>query len=161
MEENAADSRLRDRLKQTRPFESGVQEALLSLMTAGASVQQEMENVCSCYDLSASHYNVLRILAGGPPEGYPRCDIIDRMIDRGPDVTRLTDRLEAKGLVERERSEEDRRMTMHRITVAGRALVEEMHEDVRAVQHAFAARLSDEDCEALSQLCAKVYDVQS
>lgn len=159
--EEATASSLRKRLKQTQPFESQAQEAMLSLMVAGAAVEQEVENVCACYELTASHYNVLRILAGGPPEGYARCDIIERMIDRGPDVTRLMDRLEKKELVHRRRSEEDRRVTLHRITEAGRGLLEEMHEDIREVQRAFAAHLSRDDQGALTALCAKVYDIKS
>lgn len=152
---------LRNRLKQTQPFENAAQEAMLSLMVAGAAVRQEVEDACERFGLAASHYNVLRILAGGPPEGYARCDIIERMIDRGPDVTRLMDRLEEKGLVHRRRSEEDGRVTLHRITEEGRALLGEMHTDIRAVQGRFAEHLAEEDQRALARLCAKVYDMES
>lgn len=145
------------RIKQTKGFESPAQEAMLSLMVAAASVRSQVEDVCSSYSLSASHYNVLRILAGGPPEGYPRCDILDRMLDRSPDVTRLTDRLVKKGLAERERSERDRRLMMHRITDAGRDLLREMYADIRAVQDGLAERLSEAEQEELSRLCAAVY----
>lgn len=159
--EEATASSLSERLKQTQPFESQAQEAMLSLMVAGATVEREVEKACARYNLSASHYNVLRILAGGPPEGYARCDIIKRMIDRGPDVTRLMDRLEAKGLALRQRSEADRRVTLHRITEEGRALLEEMHADIRVVQRRFAEHLSDEDQQALTRLCANVYSIAS
>jgi len=155
------DCELRRRLKQTQPFESRAQEAMLSLMVAGAAVEQEVEQVCAGFGLTASHYNVLRILAGGPESGYARADIIERMIDRGPDVTRLMDRLEEQGLVRRQCSEADRRVTLHRITEEGEALLEEMHADICAVQRRFAARLSEEDQQALSTLCAKVYGVRS
>ena len=134
---------------------------MLSLMVAGAAVEQEVAEACARYDLSASHYNVLRILAGGPEEGYPRCDIIERMINRGSDVTRLMDRLEEKDLVDRRRSDEDRRVRLHRITDKGRALLYEMQADIDAVQRQFAEKLTQEDQRALSHLCAKVYDVKS
>lgn len=160
-EGEAGGSDLRKRLKQTQPFESVAQEAMLSLMVAGATVKQEVEQACARFGLAASHYNVLRILAGGPPEGYARCEILDRMIDRGPDVTRLMDRLEEKGLARRQRSEEDGRVTLHHLTQQGRSLLEEMEKDIRVVQHGFAARLSREEQEALTRLCASVYDVRS
>lgn len=160
-EKERAPSDLRTRLKQTQPFESLAQEAMLSLMVAGAAMQQEVEAVCARFGLAASHYNVLRILAGGPPDGYARCDIIERMIDRGPDVTRLMDRLEEKGLARRQRSQEDGRVTLHRITEGGRALLGEMHADIRAVQDRFAEQLAEEDQRDLARLCAKVYDVES
>ena len=157
----SARQNLRRRLKQTQPFESQAQEAMLSLMVAGAAVEQEVEQACAGHDLSASHYNVLRILAGGPPEGYARCDIIERMIDRGPDVTRLMDRLEEQELVHRQRSEEDRRVTLHRITEEGRTLLEAMHADIRAVQRRFANVLTEADQQTLTRLCAKVYNLKS
>lgn len=114
---------LRDRLKQTEPFEGPVQEAMLGLLVASAAVGSELNEICGHNGILASQYNVLRILEGGPPEGYPRCDIIHRMIDRGPDVTRLVDDLEDEGLVDRQRSTEDRRMMMHRITENGRTVL--------------------------------------
>jgi DNA-binding MarR family transcriptional regulator len=155
------DRELRRRLKQTQPFESRAQEAMLSLMVAGAAVEQEVEQACARFGLTASHYNVLRILAGGPDSGYARGDIIERMIDRGPDVTRLMDRLEEQGLADRRCSAKDRRVTLHRITEEGETLLEEMHADIRAVQRRFAERLSEDDQQALSTLCAKVYGVTS
>ncbi len=152
-----AETGLKQRIKQTKGFESAAQEAMLNLMVAASTVRAEVEAVCSRYDLAASHYNVLRILGGGPPEGYPRCDILVRMIDRGPDVTRLTDRLAKQGLVERRRSEQDRRLVMHRITDRGRALLRAMHADIRAVQQAFAEHLSEDEQRQLSRLCTAVY----
>lgn len=134
---------------------------MLSVMVAGSAIEQEAEQACARFGLSVSHYNVLRILAGGPAEGYPRGDIIERMIDRGPDVTRLMDRLEEKGFARRERSEQDRRVTLHHITDEGRALLDEMHADIVALHDRFAAHLSDDDLRDLTRLCAKVYNVRS
>lgn len=151
-------SDLASRLQQTRAFESPAQEALLSLLVASATVREEVEQACGEHGLSSSQYNVLRILAGGPKEGYARCDIIDRMIDRQPDVTRLMDRLEDGGYVERGRSERDRRLTMHCITRAGRALLARMHADVKAVgTERFAQRLSEEEQRELARLCTAVF----
>lgn len=148
---------LRERVKQTEPFEGLDQEAMLSLMVAASSVRNELEKVCNQFGLFNSQYNILRILAGGPPEGYARQEIIDRMIDRGPDVTRLVDQLEEKDLVMRERSEKDRRMVMHHITEKGRALLDEMNEALAPVHKAFGEELSEEELEELARLCAAVF----
>lgn len=148
---------LRERVKQTEPFEDPGQEAMLSLMAAASSVRGVLENVHEQHGLFGSQYNILRILAGGPPEGYPRCEIIDRMINRGPDVTRLVDPLEERGLVERQRSDEDRRMVLHRITEQGRALLRDVSPDLGPVQEAFNEALSEKEMKQLSQLCATVY----
>src|SRR5215831_15188507 len=65
-------------------------------------------------DLSPTQYNVLRILRGAP-DGLPCGEIADRMITRDPDVTRLLDRLEKRGLISRWREAKDRRMVLARI----------------------------------------------
>src|SRR5271167_3970927 len=69
-------------------------------------------------DLSATQYNVLRILRGAP-DGLPCGEISNRMITRDPDITRLLDRLEKRGLISRCRETADRRMVMTRITPEG------------------------------------------
>lgn len=147
---------LRKRVKQTKPFAGPDQEAMVSLLVAASSVRNELETICDRYGLFNSQYNILRILAGGPPEGYARREIIDRMIDRGPDVTRLVDQLEKKGLVTRRRSEQDRRMVMHRLTDEGRALLSEMNAALAPVHEAFGEALSEEELGELTRLCATV-----
>lgn len=148
---------LRKRVKQTKSFEGLDQEAMISLMVAASSVRNELEEVCSQCGVFVSQHNILRILAGGPPEGYARQEIINRMIDRGPDVTRLVDQLEEKGLVVRERSDEDRRKVMHRITEKGRALLEEVVEKTAPVHEVFGDELSEEELKELTRLCAKIF----
>jgi DNA-binding MarR family transcriptional regulator len=74
--------------------------------------------------LSAPQYNVLRILRGARGED-PSChEVGERMVKRVPDVTRLLDRLEQRGLIERRRCAEDRRVVRTRITAEGLAIVD-------------------------------------
>ncbi|HEY8670823.1 MAG TPA: MarR family transcriptional regulator, partial [Terriglobales bacterium] len=63
-------------------------------------------------------YNVLRILRG-EPKGLPCGEIGCRMITRDPDITRLLDRLEKRGLISRIRDTEDRRVVLTRISSEG------------------------------------------
>lgn len=148
---------LKARIKQTQPFESLAQEAMLNLFVASARSRREIERVCQAYDLQFSHYNVLRILKGVHPEGHPRCEIIERMIDPSPDVTRLMDKLAEKGLVARSRSKQDRRMTIHTITADGLDLLDQMHPKVKEVQDWFGSRISDRDLRHLSRICEGIY----
>lgn len=129
---------------------------MLGLLVASAAVRTELNEICAERGILASQYNILRILEGGPPTGYPRCEVIDRMIDRGPDVTRLVDELEEKGLVERQRSQEDRRMMMHHITEKGRNLLHEVTADLGAVRDGFDDACSDEELEEFARLCTKI-----
>lgn len=149
--------KLRERVKQTEPFEGPDQKAMLSLLVAAAAVRKRLEKISNDHDLFGSQYNILRILGGGPPEGYPRQEIIDRMIDRSPDVTRLADDLEEKGLLTRERSDEDRRVILHRLTDDGRRRLEEVTDDLRPVHRAFSDELTEEELEELSRLSTIIF----
>src|SRR5216684_836991 len=80
-------------------------------------------------DLSATQYNVLRILRGSP-DGLPCGEIASRMITRDPDITRLLDRLEKRGLILRSRQTKDRRMVLARITPDGLKLLARLDEPV-------------------------------
>ena len=149
---------LRDHIKQTVPFEDRAQEAMLNLFVAAAHVRRRVEQVCQKYDLHFSHHNVLRILRGVHPDGgHPRCELVERMLDPSPDVTRLIDKLVDRGLVQRSESLEDRRMTIHTITDEGLDLLEEMDPKVRSVQQWFDERVSDRDLQHLSRICEGVY----
>lgn len=148
---------LRDHIKQTVPFEDQAQEAMLNLFVAAAHVRRRVERVCQEYDLQFSHHNVLRILRGVHPNGHPRSEIVERMLDPSPDVTRLIDKLVDRGLVRRSTSEKDRRMTMHTITDEGLDLLNDMDPEIRDVQRWFDERVSDRDLQHLSRICEGVY----
>src|SRR6201997_5304035 len=81
-------------------------------------------------DLSANQYNVLRILRGSP-DGLPCGEIASRMITRDPDITRLLDRLEKRGLISRCRETKDRRMVMVRIAPQGLELLARLGEPIQ------------------------------
>jgi len=84
------------RLKQAR-FATPQQEAVLSLAVAASTLNDLVDEVCKRHGLTRPQYNVLRILRGVHPEGHPRCEIALRMVERAPDITRLVDRLQARG----------------------------------------------------------------
>jgi DNA-binding MarR family transcriptional regulator len=148
---------LKKRLKQAR-FESPFHEAFLNLMVATAHLRDLVDRMCERHRITMAQYNVLRILRGAHPEGYPRCEIAQRMIERAPDVTRLIDRLEEQELVERGRSDADRRLSVTRITRKGLDLLERMQPDAEAVHRTLAARLTPAQAEELSRLCESLYD---
>ncbi|MEM6646277.1 MAG: MarR family transcriptional regulator [Bacteroidota bacterium] len=148
---------LLQRLQQTKPFESAAHEAMLNLFVASSYLRQQMEHMCQQHGITMTQYNVLRILRGAPAEGYARCDIIDRMLDRVPDVTRLVDRLVRMDLVERRPAEHDRRMKMHVITDEGRQLLDAMYDDVHVNQEHIAERISEDDLRTLSRICETLY----
>lgn len=148
--------KLNIRLKQKK-FKSKAHEAYLNLLVASGQLQNDFEEICSRHGITSSQYNVLRILKGVHPAGYPRCEIIDRMIDRSPDVTRLLDRLIKMKLAERYISSEDKRFSLARITGKGIELLKIMDNDVEVLDNYLNKHLTEKECETLSNICEKLY----
>ena len=102
-------------------------------------------------DVSATQYNVLRILRGAP-EGLPCGEIGNRMISKDPDITRLLDRLEKRGLVSRCRENEDRRTVMTRITQKGLDLLERLDGPIQEAHRLQLGHLGRERSRTLTVL---------
>ena len=117
---------LQAELKQRVPFTSWEQEAYLSLLRTADALQARVEARLKEFGLTGTQYNALRILRGAGPEGLPCREIGERMITRDPDITRLLNRLEDRGFVERTRARHDRRVIYGKITAAGLKLLREM-----------------------------------
>jgi MarR family transcriptional regulator, organic hydroperoxide resistance regulator len=117
---------LQAELKQKIPFASREAEAYLSLLRTTDALQTQVEAKLKEFGLTGTQYNALRILRGAGPEGLPCREIGERMITRDPDITRLLDRLEDRGFVERARARHDRRVIYGKITAAGLKLLREM-----------------------------------
>jgi len=121
---------LQAELKQSVPFRSREQEAYLALLRTADALQTSVESKLNEFGLTGTQYNSLRILRGAEPEGLPCSEIGQRMITHDPDVTRLLNRLEKRGLVKRARAKSDRRVVYGRITAAGLKLLREMDEPI-------------------------------
>jgi DNA-binding MarR family transcriptional regulator len=145
------------RLKQMR-FANPQQEAVLSLAVAASTLNDLVDEICKGHGLTRSQYNVLRILRGVHPKGHPRCEIAQRMVERAPDITRLVDRLQARGLVRRTRGGEDQRQAIAHITAKGLKLLQVMQPELEAHTTARLSKLNDKDCHDLSRLCAVIFE---
>ncbi|MFL6289525.1 MAG: MarR family transcriptional regulator, partial [Thermoanaerobaculia bacterium] len=102
----------------------------MALIRTSDLVRRAVGRVLEPYDITMQQYNVLRILRGAGEQGLPTLEIAERMVEHAPGVTRLLDRLEAKGLVRRQRCPEDRRQVLCWLTAGGTALVERLDEPV-------------------------------
>jgi len=106
-------------------------EAFLELLRTADVLVQGLAATLKPYGLSLNQYNVLRILRGAGPGGLPCGQIAERMLTRDPDMTRLLDRLEGRGLVGRCRGQDDRRVVLTRITGQGMKVLADLDEPVR------------------------------
>lgn len=119
----------------------------IAIQKAADSLGLEAEQLLKPHGLTGTQYNVLRILRGAGPDGLACSSIGERMISHDPDMTRLLDRMETRGIITRERQSDDRRVVKTRITAAGLSLLKSLDQPVRGLhkrqfRHMTAARLS-------------------
>jgi len=149
---------LREDIHQTKPFRSLREEAALNIVRTSATLADDMDELLKAKGITATQYNVLRILRGAEPEGLCRNELRDRMLTRMPDVTRLLDRMEEAGLVIRARDNEDRRMVSTHITDMGRQLVDELDEPIHEYHQQRLGHVSEEQLKSLVDLLTLVRD---
>lgn len=142
--------------KPARPPASFEERIFLALLKTADALGQQAEQLTRTADLTATQYNVLRILRGAGPEGLACREIGDRMITHDPDITRLLDRMEKRGLISRERQKDDRRVVKAWITPKGLALLKPLDQPMRDLhkrqfRHMAAARLK-----ALNELLEEI-----
>jgi DNA-binding MarR family transcriptional regulator len=151
---------LRDEIKQTKPFQSLEQEALLSVERTAAVLLHRLADTFREYDITATQYNALRILRGAGAMGLCRNDVRDRLVSQVPDVTRLLDRLEDSGLVARARDADDRRMVTTRITRKGLALLARLDAPIVDAHEKQLGHMSKAQLRTLIDLLALARDPQ-
>jgi len=124
---------LKQELKISKALEPGHELALSILLTREYVSHIQEREVFEPEGVSSQQYNILRILRGGPTEGYMIKELRSRVIYRFADVPRLVNRLQAQKLVVRTPCPHDRRGSMVRITEKGLALEARVHERLDAL----------------------------
>jgi DNA-binding MarR family transcriptional regulator len=147
---------LKRRLKQSK-FESPQQEAMLALLVASSYMDEHIDRMVSEYGISRQQYNILRILRGAGENGHPCGEVAVRMVHRSPDVTRRIDGLVKMGLVERSRSNEDRRVVMTRITEKGLALLQQIAPLDRDFIDMLKRKLTAKQAQELTAICEHLF----
>ena len=145
-----------EELKQTRPFASKAQEATVALLRTTDVVRRRIARVVGQEDITLQQYNVLRILRGARGAPMSALQIGERLIEETPGVSRLIDRLVAKGLVRRDRSAEDRRMLECFITPDGLALLERLDDAVNRADADALQGLSAKEIATLNELLSRI-----
>jgi len=139
-------------IKQAKPFSSLEEEALISLQRTADQLQWRISELLKPYGISPTQYNALRILRGAKGRGHSCSEIAKRMINRDPDITRLVDRLERRGLVQRTREERDRRVVIARITPAGLELLKGLDRPVEELNRKILGHLGNQRLTTLIKL---------
>ena len=104
---------------QQKNFSDPYQKVLVNLMYTHSWLTAQLSQLLKPHDLTGAQYNVLRILRGQHPNPATVNLIMDRMIDKMSNASRLVDKLEAKKLVDRHVCPRDRRAVDVVITQRG------------------------------------------
>ncbi len=147
---------LRAEIKQKRPFASLEEEVALSLLRTADLLDQNLETLLKPSGLSATQYNVLRILRGAGPQGLTCGETSGRMLTHDPDMTRLFDRLEKRGMIRRRRESRDRRVVTASITEEGLYLLSRLDKPVRDLHRNCFAHIPEKDLKVLQKLLERV-----
>lgn len=143
-------------MEHTHPPYELDKQGVLELLGAADRARRHFSEVLHPFGLTLQQYNVLRILRGAGPEALPTLAIGDRMIEKTPGVSRLLDRLEARGLVRRERCQEDRRRVLCRLTESASRILTDLDEPIDRADADCLAELSDRDKRRLVELTSRI-----
>ena len=147
-------SRLQQELKKKGTFESPEQEAMLNVLRTSDEFQNRFGRLFREFELTASQYNVLRILRGvGKP--MPSLEIADHMIQIVPAITGLIDRLEKAELVVRHRCDQDRRVVYVEITKKALKILSKMDKPVADLHRCLIGHLNRKELKELIRLLEK------
>ena len=145
-------SNLQAELQQSVPFASMKEELWLNLLRTTAQVGHVLEQKLRPYGLSATQYNVLRILRGAGEKGLCQYEIRNRLVAQVPDVPRILDRMEKAGWIQRVRATGDKRMVLSTLCPKGLELGTQLDAPMLAMLAQMFPELDDEAQQRLNEL---------
>lgn len=138
--------------KIAKRFDSPQQEAYLNLWRTYDRLRMIEDELFAQHDLTAQQYNALRLLRGEQSGALPTLALAGKLVSHAPDITRMVDRLEQRGLVARRRMPDNRRVVQVGITEAGLALLKQLDDPVRECHHRQLGHLSGNQLQSLVEL---------
>ena len=146
--------RIEEEIQQTKPFANPQTKALVNLTFTCSWIEGEQAKFLKPFGISIQQYNILRILKGMRPKPATVKLLIERMIDKNSNASRLVDKLLKKGLVERNACLEDRRRVDVIITEEGLDMIDKV--TAAMDKSSVLLYLNDEEANQLSDLLDKM-----
>ncbi|HEU4597794.1 MAG TPA: MarR family transcriptional regulator [Pyrinomonadaceae bacterium] len=128
------------------------EDVFLSLLRTVERLSRGVTQTLSRAELTPTQYNALRILRGAGDEGASCNEVSERMVTKDSDITRLLDRLEARGLISRGREAKDRRRVVTRITDEGLRVLAELDAPIAATHRTQLGHLPAKQLDTLDKL---------
>lgn len=145
------------RYKKVRALATPEHAVFIAILKTADALGRQAEQLVKSRGLTGTQYNVLRILRGAGPEGLPCSAIGDRMISHDPDMTRLLDRMEKRGLIARARQTDDRRVVKTCITREGLEVLKTLDQPVRDLHRRQFRHVPSSRLEMLTRILEQVH----
>lgn len=146
--------KIEEEIKQDK-FHSEYQKLAINILFTSNWLSANSTKILKPYGISPQQYNVLRILKGQSPKAISVSNIMERMIDKMSNTSRLVEKLRQKELIERVTCESDRRQVDIKITHKGLALLEKVNKEMNAFKN-IADNLSEQEAKTINQLLDKM-----
>lgn len=146
--------KIEEEIKQDK-FHSEYQKLAINILFTSNWLSANSTKILKPYGISPQQYNVLRILKGQSPKAISVSNIMERMIDKMSNTSRLVEKLRQKELIERVTCESDRRQVDVKITHKGLTLLEKVNKEMNAFKN-IADNLSEQEAKTINQLLDKM-----
>ncbi len=146
-------------IKQTKPFRNNIEKSIVNVMFTNNWLCDQQYKMLKKHGITLQQYNVLRILKGHSPEPITINGIIERMLDKMSNASRLVDKLLHKELVSRSYRSDDRRACDVTITPKGIDFVNELNKEIEIFQKNMS-NLSEKEFNTLNELLDKFRGIE-
>jgi DNA-binding MarR family transcriptional regulator len=141
---------------QQKKFKNSYHKMVVNLFYSYHRLSDYQDNIFKKHEITSQQYNILRILKGRYPESATVGDLVERMMNKMCDASRLVDKLKAKGWVERITCPEDRRAVNLKIAESGLKLLELIEPEMSDLHKRLGNSITEEEAAVFSQVLDKM-----
>lgn len=145
---------LEEEIKQSK-FHSQYHKLMVNIMHTSSWLQNNHLQTMKVFGITPQQFNVLRILRGQKGKPVSINDLIERMIDKSSNASRIVDKLEDKQYVLRRVCPNDRRQVEVTITEKGLELLGQMDEPMKELEKSVIG-ISLDEAELMNTLLDKI-----
>ena len=149
--------KIEDEIKQDT-FKNPIQKAVVNMLFTSSWFNSMHQLELRPFKISPQQYNILRILRGSYPNPVNVKTLIDRMLDKMSNASRLVEKLVQRNLVKRTICPSDRRAVDVVLTGEGLRFLDKIDEN-RKLMNRLNMALSDEEAQTLSSLLDKLREI--
>lgn len=128
--------KLEEALKQTKPFKSDYQKALVNLIYTHNWVTKDMKTYFKTFGITSKQYNILRILKGAQ-KPVSTLFVRDRLVESQSDVSRIVDRMLNKELISKKVCRNDKRLVDLELSPKGVEILDKVKVDQGFIDKVF------------------------